>query len=557
MLHTLSIRDFVIVDTLELEFDAGFTVFSGETGAGKSILIDALALVLGERGDANVVREGRPRADLNAEFTAGAAARAWLVDNEMADDLAEGDPRVLLRRTIDASGRSKAWINGTVATLAQLRALGDHLVDIHGQHAHQLLLRSGAQRAMLDQQGGLDDRAQAVETAWRAWRDVTTRLARLETDARALEAEREQLAWQVDELETLAPKRGEWEEIGDEHRRLAHSASLLEGAQESVDALSEGDGAIATQLATIVHRLQQLAAIDARLNDALESLEPARIEIVEAARTLNDYLSRVELDPRRLSTVEARIEALHGAGRKLRIAPDQLADALETRRARLAALDAGSDVDALRAQEAEAAAAYRVAAEALSAGRAAAGRQLSAAVTDAMQTLNMTGGRFEVALVAGEPGARGVEDVEFRVAAHPGATPRAIAKVASGGELARISLAISVIASVATTVPTLIFDEVDTGIGGAVAEVVGRLLRRLGEARQVLCVTHLPQVAALGNDHFAVRKRIDASGDEALALTRIEKLDGPKRIDEVARMLGGIEITTTTRRHARELLAAA
>jgi DNA repair protein RecN (Recombination protein N) len=545
MLHTLSIRDFVIVDMLELAFEPGFTVFSGETGAGKSILIDALALVLGERGDAGVVREGRPRADLSAEFTAPDSAAAWLADNEMTTD----DGRVLLRRTIDAGGRSKAWINGSTATLAQLRELGDHLVDIHGQHAHQLLLRSGAQRAMLDAQGGLDDEVRAVGDAWRAWRAITAQRVRFETDAKAVEAEREQLAWQVDELEALALKPDEWSTIDDEHRRLAHAAALLEGAQAAVDALSEGEGAIATQLSGIVHRLQQLAAIDPLLNAALESLEPAQIEITEAARTLNDYVSRVELDPARLTAIEARIDAIHTAARKLRIAPE--------RRERLAALQAGSDVAALRAREQAAAEAYRVVAQTLSKHRAVAAAQLSAAVTDAMQTLNMTGGRFEVALVEGEPAAHGVEDIEFRVAAHPGATPRAIAKVASGGELARISLAISVIASVATTVPTLIFDEVDSGIGGAVAEVVGRLLRRLGESRQVLCVTHLPQVAALGNEHFAVRKRIDAGGDDALALTRIEKLDRTTRVDEVARMLGGIEITTTTRKHAKELLSAA
>ena len=553
MLQTLSIRDFVIVDALELEFEAGFTVFSGETGAGKSILIDALALVLGERGEAGVVREGRPRADLSAAFATDAAADAWLVEQEMGDE----PGRVLLRRTIDAGGRSKAWINGVSATLAQLRDLGDRLVDIHGQHAHQLLLRAGAQRTMLDTQAGLSADTAAVSEAWREWRALTTQLARFETDARALALEREQLAWQVEELEALSPKAGEWEAIGDEHRRLANAASLIEGAQTAVDTLSESEGAIATQLSALVQRLEQLAAIDPLLKGALDSLEPARIEIVEAARTLNDYLSRVELDPSRLATVEARIDALHGAGRKLRVAPEHLPDELETRRVRLAALQADSDVDALRARAAAAADRYRTLAQALSARRAVAGRQLAAAVTDAMQTLNMTGGRFDVALIGSEPSAHGSEEIEFRVAAHPGATPRAIAKVASGGELARISLAISVIASVATTVPTLIFDEVDSGIGGAVAEVVGRLLRRLGETRQVLCVTHLPQVAALGNEHFAVRKLVDPARDEALALTRIEKLDATKRVDEVARMLGGIEITTTTRKHARELLAAA
>ncbi len=548
MLRTLSIRDFVIVDTLELEFESGFTVFSGETGAGKSILIDALALVLGERGDAGMVREGRPRADISAEFTSDAAAEHWLQENELADD-----GRALLRRVIDASGRSKAWINGSPATFAQLRELGDHLVDIHGQHAHQLLLRSGAQRVMLDDQAHLSTQAVAVADAHHAWRALCAQVVRFETDARAVEIEREQLAWQVEELERLAIKAGEWETIGDEHSRLAHAAALIEGARTSVDALSEADGAIASQLSTIIHRLEQLTAIDPLLRPTLEALEPARIEISEAARMLNDYLSRVELDPARLVDVEARIDAIHTMSRKFRIAPEAMAHELDAKKTRLAALEGASDIDALRAHEAAAAAHYRSAAETLSSRRAIAAKQLADAITEAMQSLNMTGGRFEIALLPGEPTAHGLEDIEFRVAAHPGSTPRALAKVASGGELARISLAISVIASVAMTVPTLIFDEVDSGIGGAVAEVVGRLLRTLGETRQVLCVTHLPQVAALGNDHFAVRKETD----DEFALTRIEKLDGATRVDEVARMLGGLAITSTTRKHARELLAGA
>ena len=554
MLLTLSIRDFVIVDELELEFAPGFTVFSGETGAGKSILIDALALALGERGEAGVVREGRPRADIGAAFAPGEAARTWLADHELGDAVSDDEP-VLLRRTIDSAGRSKGWINGTAATLAQLRELGDLLVDIHGQHAHQLLLRSGAQRAMVDAQGRAEALADDVALAWREWRAIVQQLARLETDARALAQERDQLAWQVDELEALAPKPGEWEAVGDEHRRLAHAASLLEGAQGAVDELSDSDGALASRLSAIIQRLHALATIDPALNAVLESLEPARIEIGEATRTLNDYLSRVDLDPSRLAAAESRIEALHATGRKLRVAPETLSDELDRRRVRLAALQEGSDVAALRAKENEAAERYRAAARSLSERRTATAKDLATAITDAMQTLNMTGGRFEIALLPTEPSAHGTEDVEFRVAAHPGVTPRAIAKVASGGELARISLAISVIASTATTVPTLIFDEVDSGIGGAVAEVVGRLLRRLGESRQVLCVTHLAQVAALGNEHFAVSKRVEDGADEALALTRIEKLDQPRRVDEVARMLGGIDITTTTRKHAREMLS--
>ena len=546
MLSSLSIRDFVIVDQLELEFGPGFTVFSGETGAGKSILIDALALALGERADASVVREGASRADIAAEFDTDEAAEAWLAARELASE-----HRALLRRSVDSSGRSKAWINGTPATLLQLRELGDLLVDIHGQHAHQLLLRAGAQRRLLDAQAGLAADARAVADAHRTWRAIGLQRKEFETDAKAIALERDQLTWRASELKQLAIKPGEWEAIGEEHQRLAHAAALIEGAQSALDTLAEADGAIASQLASLIHKLGQLAGIDAALKPALESLEPARIEISEAARVLSDYLSRIELDPSRLAEVEARIDAIHSTARKFRLAPGELAAELASAQARLAALDGASDLDALAAREAAAAADYRKQAEALSRARARAAPALAAAITEGMQSLSMAGGVFEIALLPGEPLASGLEEVEFRVAAHPGATPRALAKVASGGELARISLAISVIASAATTVPTLIFDEVDSGIGGAVAEVVGRLLRRLGNTRQVLCVTHLPQVAALGQTHFAVSKITD----EEHAITRISMLDATSRVDEVARMLGGIDITQTTRRHARELLA--
>ena len=548
MLRSLTIRDFVIVDELELEFGSGLTVFSGETGAGKSILIDALALALGERGDASVVREGAVRADIAAEFTTEDAAEAWLAANELGND-----GSALLRRVIDAAGRSKAWINGAPATLAQLRELGDLLVDIHGQHAHQLLLRAGAQRNLLDAQAGLESDARAVGDAYRTWRAVAAQMKALATDARALQLEREQLDWQVKELTQLAIKPGEWEASVDEHQRLAHAATLIEGARTSVESLTEADDAIVAQLAAIIHKLEPLARIDAALKPVLDALEPARIEIDEAARSLNDYLSRIELDPARLAAVEARIEAMHTAARKFRVAPENLSAELERLSARLASLEGATDLDALAAREKAASAAYRKQAEALSQARAQTAPALAAAITEGMQTLSMAGGKFEIALLPIEPSGNGLEEIEFRVAAHSGATPRALAKVASGGELARISLAISVIASAATTVPTLIFDEVDSGIGGAVAEVVGRLLRRLGSDRQVLCVTHLPQVAALGQAHFAVRK--ETSDERALA--RVERLDAPARVDEVARMLGGIAITPTTRKHARELIALA
>lgn len=550
MLRTLSIRDFVIVDTIELEFSAGFTVFTGETGAGKSILIDALTLALGGRGDASVVREGAAKADITADFAANEAADAWLAANEFAVE--EGG--ALLRRVIDNAGRSKAYINGIAATATQLRDLGDLLVDIHGQHAHQSLLKTDAQRGLLDGQAGADAQVRAVSAAYKAWRALAKQVEEFETNAANVLYERERLEWQVSELEKLAVKTGEWSEVSNEHSRLSHAASLLEGAQEALALLSEADEQpIISQLSSLNQKLGKLAGVDSGLQTIVDLIEPARIQLQEAVYALNDYLDRVDLDPQRLHTVEARMEAIHSAARKFRVSEDQLPQEYEQLSARLAQMADASDIDGLRQQEQQLKAQYMTQAQQLSATRSTAARQLSDAVTQAMQDLSMTGGRFEIALHAGEPSAHGLEQVEFLVAGHAGVAPRSLAKVASGGELARIALAISVITSNATTVPTLIFDEVDSGIGGGVAEVVGRLLRRLGQQRQVLCVTHLPQVASQAGQHFQVAKGTLENGKTA---SRIEVLDAKARVEEVARMLGGLEITATTRKHARELLAS-
>lgn len=548
MLRTLSIRDFVIVDAIELEFASGFTVLTGETGAGKSILIDALALVLGGRGDASVVREGAAKADISAEFAVTPDAAAWLEASECAGD--EG--AILLRRVIDNAGRSKAFINGIAATAAQLRELGEMLVDIHGQHAHQSLLKAEAQRMLLDSQAGLQEEARAVAAAYKTWRAVVKQREEFETDAKNVLLERERLEWQVSELEKLAAKPGEWADISNEHSRLSHAAALIEGAQEALSAISEADSPILSQLTHLTVKLDKLADVDAELKPVLELLEPARIQLQEAVYALNDYLGRVELDPQRLQTVDARLEALHSAARKFHVAPEALPAELESLSAQLKQLADATDLDALRAQEEKLKTAYMALARKLSTSRAAAARTLGDAVTAAMQELSMAGGRFTIALHPAEPAAYGLEQVDFLVAGHAGVVPRPLAKVASGGELARISLAISVITSSSTVTPTLIFDEVDTGIGGGVAEVVGRLLKRLGRDRQVLCVTHLPQVASQANQHFQVTK---ATQDDGRTMSAIGVLDAKGRIEEIARMLGGIEITATTRKHARELLA--
>ena len=547
MLRTLSIRDFVIVDAIELEFAPGFSVFTGETGAGKSILIDALALALGGRGDASVVREGAAKADITADFSVSDEAAAWLEAHAFADE----DGAVLLRRVIDNAGRSKAFINGIAATATQLRELGELLVDIHGQHAHQSLLKADAQRQLLDNQAGLLDDAKAVAAAYKTWRALARQREEFEINAKNVLLERERLEWQVSELEKLAVKPGEWAEISNEHSRLSHAASLIEGAQEALSAISESESPILSQLSSLTQKLSKLTDVDASLKPVMEALEPAQIQLQEAVYALNDYLGRVELDPARLQQVDGRLEAIHSTARKFRVTPDELPQEHAKLAEELKQLADASDLDALRAQEEKLKAAYTGAAQKLSKGRAKAAKALSEAVTAAMQDLSMSGGRFSIALEAAEPAAYGLEQVEFLVAGHAGVAPRPLAKVASGGELARIALAISVIASSSTATPTLIFDEVDSGIGGGVAEVVGRLLKRLGQDRQVLCVTHLPQVASQGNQHFQVSKR----NDGGKTVSQIEALDAKSRVEEIARMLGGLEITATTRKHARELLA--
>ena len=545
MLRALHIRDFVIVAQADITFDQGFTVFSGETGAGKSILIDALALTLGERADSTVLRQGAARAEISAVFDAPASLCDWLTEH----DLQAGN-ELILRRVVDAQGRSRAYVNGSVVTVTQLREIGEHLVDIHGQHAHQSLLRSENQRDLLDAHGGHQALRQRVTQAWKAWRTVERQLALSEQDASALTLAREKLEWQTSELDRLALQSGEWQEISAEHTRLAHGQSLLDGAAQTLTALDEDDDSVNHRLSQSVQRINQLLRHDPGLQTVHDALESAQIVVGEALSDLNANLSRVEIDPERLAMVEDRMRVVFDTARKFKAEPDALFALHESLRAEREALQATADIDALRAQATRLQAAYRQAADTLSQVRALAATDLGTLVTQAMQALAMQGGKFQVALEPAQASAHGQEQVEFLVAGHAGTIPRALSKVASGGELARISLALSVIASRAARVPTLIFDEVDSGIGGAVAEVVGNLLRELGARHQVLCVTHLPQVAARGQHHFQVSKH-HADGTTQSC---IEQLDAPGRIEEVARMLGGVRITATTRQHARELM---
>lgn len=551
MLRLLTIRDFVIVDRIELDFAAGFGALTGETGAGKSILIDALALALGERADAGVVRSGAEKAEVTACFEATGLAEVgeWLATNDF-----EAGDEILLRRVVDRAGRSRAYINGSPATAQQLRELGEWLVDIHGQHAHQSLLRSEAQRQLFDAHAGLLPLAREVAVAWRAWRAAETALTEAEAGSAAAAQEREVLRWQVRELEGLALAEGEWPTLEQEHRRLAHAASLIEGAQMALELLGEGETSGLRQIARAAARLDDLVGYDVALAPVTEVLASVRAELDEAVSVLRRYADRVELDPGRFAELERRLEAVMSAARKYKVAPEALPGVLAAAQARLASLSAAVDVAALAAAVAQARERYLALAGQLSAGRRQAAGEMGAAVTALMRDLALGGGRFEVALPASpSPAVNGLEQVEFQIAGLASDVPRPLAKVASGGELSRISLAIQVLTSRSARVPTLIFDEVDVGIGGGVAQRVGQLLRQLGQERQVLCVTHLPQVAAQANWQWQVSKRTTDDGVRSTILP----LDAEGRVLEIARMLGGVELTEITRQHARELLGGA
>ena len=556
MLKFLAIRDFVIVSSLELDFSAGFTALTGETGAGKSILIDALSLALGERGDATMVRNGCERAEIAAEFDIAALPpmQTWLRGQEL-----EGDEGVcLLRRVLDAGGRSRAFINGRSATLQQLRAAGDQLLDIHGQHAHQSLLRPDAQRLLLDGYAGMVESAEKVAAGYREWQRLRHRRISLSENADAVTAERELLKFQCNELQGLGFGLGlgaaEWEVLQADHARLANAASLLETAEFGLETLSEADTACLAQLNALTMRIRNGMQHDASLGETLRLLESAQTELQEAVYALRHYQQRMDTDPQRLREQELRIQSIMDAARKYRVAPEQLDLALQRVMARLDELGGDADLVELEQQENAAQQNYLAAAKKLSAARKKSADKLAREITAALQTLAMPGGSFAVALLPlSEGNANGLEAIEFQVAANPGVPPRSLAKVASGGELSRISLAIQVATSQLASVPTLIFDEVDSGIGGRVAEIVGHLLKKLGKSYQVLCVTHLPQVAATADQQWQVSKAVE----NGVTLSRITALNGEQRVEEIARMLGGVQITDTTRKHAAEMLGIA
>ena len=554
MLTHIAIRDLVIVSRLELELAYGMTALTGETGAGKSILIDALGLALGEKADAGMIRGGCERAEVTAAFDLGhcSEARDWLAEQALDDR-----DDCVIRRVLVREGRARAFINGRSASGAQLRDLGDLLVDIHGQHAHQSLLRPAAQCTLLDAYGGQQRRAAEVAELHRRWRELDTRLRAL-TAARQQRAERmDLLRFQVQELADLSLGEGELDALDAEQRRLANLGSLQGITAALVERLYDGDGALRDQLGHAGSELASLADIDPRLKETRELVDSATVQVEEAASNLRQYLDDLDMDPRRLAEVEERLGRIHDLARKYRVLPEQLLATLAERETELHALE--QDDQAAGTLEADRDAAFKAlldAGRALSEARRAAAERLGETVTASMQELGMAGGHFAVGLerlADAEVNANGLDSIAFQVSANPGQPLQPLAKVASGGELSRISLAIQVATAELGRIPTLVFDEVDVGIGGGVAEIVGRLLRRLGEARQVLCVTHLPQVAAQAHAQLRVQKQaIDGQ-----TYTEIAPLGEDTRVDEIARMLGGTEITATTRAHAAEMLRGA
>ena len=551
MLLALSLRDFVIVEQLHLDFQPGFTVLTGETGAGKSITLDALSLLLGDKADYSQIRHGCPEAQLSALFDLSGLPelRAELCEQGL---LGADEVELSIRRTIDSKGRSRSFINNQAATLAQLRQIGSRLVDIHGQSAHHSLNSEAVQRDLLDAFANSKPLAEQVQAAYRQWRQAQEDLATAEAEGERLAEERERLAWQVGEMEKLAPVEGEWAQLSQSYDSLAHAAELLQAAEE-VAAHIDGDNGLHSLAGRCRRQLESLSGIEPRFAESLEMLDSIEAELGEISSHMHSVAARAEINPAELAAQEERMAELMSAARRHRIEPEELPARLAQLQQDLADSEAAADIEALREQVRLAEAAYQQPARELSAQRQQAAAKLAEETTEHMQQLSMRGARFHIELIPCEAQAYGLEQVQFQVAANQGSPLRPLNKVASGGELARISLALQVTASQYTQIPTLIFDEVDSGIGGGVAETVGRALRTLGRQHQVLAVTHLPQVAACGAQHWQVSKH--SGGGQTVSTIR--ELEGSARVEEIARMLGGETLTDTTRRHAAEMLEMA
>lgn len=553
MLSRLLIRDFVLVHSLELDFQPGFGALTGETGAGKSLLIDALAFVLGERADTGLIRSGAQRTEVSAEFDSvqNPFFQAWFADQEIPLEVGDG---ILLRRVLEATGRSRAFVNGVPVTLQQVRVVGEWLLDIHGQHAHQSLLRNDAQRLLLDDFGQLQKERVAVADAWRAWSSARQLLDEAGRRSGDIEARRDSIDWQIKAMTEVMNDEVDWgwQAMGEEQSRLANASNLIEIVQGTIDALGEGDEPLLSMLTRLEHRLQDGAEMDARLQEPAALMQAANSELTEALTVLRRHLDRFDVDPVRLVEIERRMSTMLDLARKHHVQPVELPMLYRQLQKEAEQLADSTDIAALEKRVAAAQSAYKEAAERLSSGRSKAAKALGEGVSGVMQDLALGGGRCQIVLqpVDGEGSPYGNERVEFQISGLAGSDWRPLSKVVSGGELSRISLAIQVVTSACSAVPTLIFDEVDVGIGGGVAEVVGRLLAKLGERRQVLCVTHLPQVAACAGWQWQISK--EKKGDAYQSCVR--PLDNVDRIEEIARMLGGMEITDRTRAHAAEML---
>ena len=555
MLRKLNIRNFAIINVLEIEFSSGMTVLSGETGAGKSILIDALGLLLGDRADSDSVRHGSERADVSAQFSLDDApeAKAWLIERELVDP--DDDESCLIRRTVSADGRGRATINGSQITVRELKELGEFLLDIHGQHAHQSLLKPDIQRNLLDDFGQHTELCKQVSTICKDFQKANARLDRLENRDEDGGLRADYLKFQLQELEALNLAEDEVSALDAEHKRLANAGKLMEDSQQAINLLYEADdSSIYQALSSVSGLLQGLQQLDNSFTDINEAVANAQIQVQEASTSLRDQVERLDLDPARLDWVEKRLSAIHDLARKHQVRPEDLTEHTQNLSAELKGLEsAGEEIEKLKAEINELLEQYQKAAQKLTAARNKTAETLSAQVQAIIRELGMPQGVFQIAINPiddSKPRATGADQVEYQVTANPGQTARSLGKVASGGELSRISLAIQVIAAESTHVPSLIFDEVDTGIGGGVAEIVGRQLATLGESRQNLCVTHLPQVAAQADHHLFVGKQVI----DDMTRTRIRVLSQSERIEEIARMLGGVDITAQTRAHAAEML---
>lgn len=552
MLTHIHIWNFAIVEALDIELESGLSVLTGETGAGKSILLDALGLALGDRADSTVIRHGESRAEISVTFDTSEAKNAedWLKEHEL-----DSEHECIIRRTVSVKGPSKAFINGKPATVQQLRELAEMLVDLHGQHEHQSLMKAEIQQQLLDDYANHSDLVTQVSLSFKKWNKLSTEFNKLNSAKNEQDHRLDLLRYQVNELEALNLQVGESDKLDAEHKRLSNASQLLQTTEKTLYALEEDDkGAISQQLSQLSIELHQLGKTDSKLNEIAGLLDNATIQVNEASSELRQYVDNLELDPQRLSYLDERIGNIHSLARKHQVAPDELPALLEELQKELDSIENADDhLDKLQQEIANTSTAYQQAAKDLTMSRIKAAKVLSTKVSENMQELGMEGGIFEVALNTYESGsyhANGNEQIEFLVSSNPGQPPKSLTKVASGGEISRISLAIQVIAAESTRIPTLIFDEVDVGIGGRVAEIVGHKLKQLAAHRQVICVTHLAQVAALGKHHLQVSKQ----SDSATTISQINYLDKQQRVEELARMMGGIEITQQTLSHAEEML---